>query len=546
MFGKFVTRISLAAMCLSLFLLTFNASSAASLNNSEDWHDTTCRNAIGVFTLGSYSLVQRLRPKDDSKQTLGVEVELGSPNHVGVDVMPGWSFQLPAQNITEASEYAFRIADGGWLAIKFVGGKTEDILSSSVFFVNQGRCERINDGGRFTSLKSLPEGLRSFFQAKADESAAALKAQSLATETTSADAAKSTASMPAGDSGNAMASVGCHRPDVMHDSYAVDLHKMTGPDGTPYFLAGKTEFEQPLNELSVEQRRQWAKAVNGGLAWALYGRDATNSNQPFSVQFIYFSNNACTYYPDTPVSVETMSLPADVTAHYLVELNVDASGGAFQMHSRLAKTLRGETPVPQSAIASNAKSESQTETHNSNAGDLASRGAGAQGVQPSAKPADVTPDEQTNSNVLVDTYPIPLRMKFAELQTSCQAMGGKSVRLDKEFVKTADLDGDGKLDYIADGDKAHCDFENGRSQIIGGGSTGANVWIVMMTPKGAVGVEDIFIPQGKIRAHKGFATIQILGEGAKSLKIKGGKLTALRKIPSGGKVVFTVGELDRG
>lgn len=134
----------------------------------------------------------------------------------------------------------------------------------------------------------------------------------------------------------------------------------------------------------------------------------------------------------------------------------------------------------------------------------------------------------------LDGLPDIVRQAFVEWESGCAPDGQGS--FSEDYLTTADIDGDGRPDFILNGDGATC-IEKGDIVARGGGNGGTSLKV--FTRKGGTLAKtlDVFTQHAEIRAHKGFAIVAT-AEG--TFKLANGKATKVRNAPKGGKLVYTL------
>jgi hypothetical protein len=516
-----------------LFSVTFMAIAIASTPKyvdaasklNDNWEASACAADLKTFTRDMPSQIRRLRvPKQPVNAFL--QVEFGSPNLPSVK--EGEPFQLLTQGIVEFSEYQLGINNGGWIAIRFHGGTDpSDVIETQTFYDYRGSCHQPESGGHFKTVEELPRSLQLVFKPYLNGKLAADNASNVAqvaTPTIVADAPKTKPNLPENglnkgwstpvNPGRISFPPVCTPKGVWHDYYPIDLFSTQGPDGGPIFYVGKSEFMQALNEMPIEVRRQWGDGVAGNAAWAIYDRDHDKPSDPFTVQYVYRYNKNCAYYPDKPVRVDIQSLPYEAAGHYLFQANLDTGGTIQDMRERLAVGLKSAKPDARvvSESDSNFDQASDTVTKNSSAG---SRNFGE--------------------------FPQPFRSKLKELDKECGLTAGRSLHIQDGFLISADIDGDGDVDWIGNGDHIYCTDSAGNGGLIGGGNEVVQVWIALNTPKGPVGLDTLWVSQGSIKQFQGFAVVENNGLGTPNIQIsKSGKITPIQRVPKGGKLILTI------
>jgi len=480
-------------------------------NVNDDWSQTVCKDDIIAFGGDRMSMVIRLRvPKVTGNLMV---VEFGSPNRPKDREAENAEFELYARDTSEMSRIRLGINKGGWMAVvEDRSSPSPGAVRTKVFHEWLGHCVTPADGGNFTKIDELPTSIRKAFEsdwARRDETfskttseaeqfvAAFNKGRSSEPEAkpqkTSDDMAKP------GDKewttpyhqGRLPMMSKC-KGTAQSDFYPADIFTTPAADGSPLFYIGNNEFLQQLNELPVEVRRQWADGVKGNAAWAVYGREG----KEFSVQFVYAYGKNCAFYPDKPMRVDVQALSPEVLGRYLSHSNRKVDGTPQEMRDRLVRALNNEAP--------------QT----------------------------VAEDALASARSMQETYPIPILSKIAEL--GCGNTADTELEIGDGFMSRNDIDGDGDVDWITDGQQLVCiDKKNGRRQIVGGGNGGTDVWIVVSTPTGPVMAADMFVKRATIKRHSGFATVEYIDDtGSKQAQIRGGKMIPINRVPPGGEVVF--------
>jgi hypothetical protein len=110
-----------------------------------------------------------------------------------------------------------------------------------------------------------------------------------------------------------------------------------------------------------------------------------------------------------------------------------------------------------------------------------------------------------------------------------------------DFITYVDIDGDGDKDWVLNGDEMSCVDERGDHSASGGGSGGASLDL-FVTVRGDVVPLNLFVQSATIHQFTGYAALEIADNKGRNLfRMRDGKLTKLRSLPQGGKVVYNLG-----
>ncbi len=156
----------------------------------------------------------------------------------------------------------------------------------------------------------------------------------------------------------------------------------------------------------------------------------------------------------------------------------------------------------------------------------------------SPAPINLPPEEAAKLQRMQDTYPIPLMMRMAQFHQDCESiLPGSSLVMSDKFVSRIDIDGDGKLDYVANGDEMACEDSKGQKRLIGGDNGGTPIWILSTLDSGPVMTLETLASSGNIKRYGDFA---IFNNGKKIWRIQNGVASPLMTAPPGGEQIYTI------
>lgn len=105
----------------------------------------------------------------------------------------------------------------------------------------------------------------------------------------------------------------------------------------------------------------------------------------------------------------------------------------------------------------------------------------------------------------------------------------------EDYVTIADIDGDGRHDYILNGDGAHCE-SNGKATTLPGNG-GTTLTIYMDSAAGLAKTYNGFLQGARLLQFKGFA---ILDADGGPFKLRRGHLSRTNQIPKGGREIYVL------
>lgn len=110
-----------------------------------------------------------------------------------------------------------------------------------------------------------------------------------------------------------------------------------------------------------------------------------------------------------------------------------------------------------------------------------------------------------------------------------------------DFITPVDVDGDGKQDFILNGDGETCvDSATGGVTASGGGNGGTS-FVIVANVRGHYRKLEFFVQSAEVLRYRGFAVAVIDGNnGRQVMRIRSGQAERISRVPSGGELVYTL------
>lgn len=365
-----------------------------------------------------------------------------------------------------------------------------------------------------------------------------------------------------------------------------------GADGAPYFHIGDGDWRQEFKGATAQQRNafQGYTKQDGWVVWRVQ-RDPVVW---LTVQYMFGSpGGTCIMFPEKPEHINPYYMPSEAVSYFYQQL-VGGSAPDLDTMRRVLREKEGrslpepENPSPSFSIGVDAQ---KPDIENACGIKVANALVELGKHQP---PKVFTPEEKNGRwefNYLNEAdepmsvmcfrtkdesslFRVPLpdnlsRCVLANGDLSCWGGAVKAANVvsapdipaavlksfkekqeecndgdvhadayfGDKFMTVVDIDGDGRDDYILNGDEVVCKWSNGERPNIGNGGTSFTIY--MGSPKGIVKTYENFLQGARVLKFKGYAVLDVAGG---PYRVKSGIAKKLRSAPAGGQLIY---ELSR-
>ncbi len=146
-------------------------------------------------------------------------------------------------------------------------------------------------------------------------------------------------------------------------------------------------------------------------------------------------------------------------------------------------------------------------------------------------------------SLALDGLPDAVVASVARWEDVCRKENGSIPQFSPDFVKRVDLDGDGREDFVLNGDGKSCvDAKTGAVTAAGGGNGGTSL-VLFLNAGDSFKKLEFSVQTAEIRRFKGYG-VAILqsAEGRRVWHLQGAAATRIQEIPAGGKTVFNLSQ----
>ncbi|EPE94843.1 hypothetical protein [Rhizobium grahamii] len=299
--------------------------------------------------------------------------------------------------------------------------------------------------------------------------------------------------------------------EAFENLVASQLH--ISPDGSVFAGEMADDTQAAFANVPEKARGLVEQTIRDGKGWAAFGTK-TNAENRLEVQVLYLleDGDTCVTIQDNPERISPIYLPEAVSRSLLLFFRLSTDGDEVELRSRLQAFL--------------------TKTNENRSTSTAPR------VVKGGKPRKI--DSREYVRKWEGLFPAQMLESIARLQDACNSRNnGSEIDLSDKFVTGADLDGDRYEDWVANGYGVFCRGPDGGRRQFASDEHGATVW-VMLSSNGKLGsvAEFRLAPGDTIRRYDGYVIIDSK-LGIYSLKA-GSTVNALKSIPEGGRIVFTL------
>ncbi|WP_105405467.1 hypothetical protein [Neorhizobium sp. T7_12] len=278
----------------------------------------------------------------------------------------------------------------------------------------------------------------------------------------------------------------------LSDQFAVRIDQ-TGQSQT----VGDT-WQMRLRNLNASERKYLDNSRRFG-SWLVYRAVESDRGHIFENQLFAATSPTSCEAIRSPNQVEVANLPVGIVDLYVDNLDL-AKTAPKEKRQVLKQWADGEAP-PRNGAVSN--------------------------------PTPELPD--------VPKYPPAIIVGWQEFRDTCLTDQGNTVAFENDFLTSVDIDNDGDLDYITNGDGILCKSANGSVLHSGGGNGAVQIMIFNTTKSGIKLAFHKLVASGFMEKHDNFAVfVNIYGEFTEYHKIRDGRSEKLPGVYLGGREIYTV------